>query len=276
VKQISFFLYPKNNTFTHKNIMSKRVVDAEIIQVKHLNNKYFTLAIKPLEKLEKIEVGQFLQLTVPNAHDVFLRRPISIHDVDYETNTITLLIQIVGKGTQKLSLLAKGGLVNVIYPLGKGYSIISKGQKALLVGGGCGIAPLLYLAKELNRAGVEQQIIIGFRTKEDVIEYEQYNEIAPTFVTTEDGSMGERGFVTSHPLFKELNVFDKIYTCGPEVMMKAIAKRAKEANVDCEVSLENTMACGIGACLCCVTPTVHGHQCVCTEGPVFNSKELLW
>ncbi|MGQ9847811.1 MAG: dihydroorotate dehydrogenase electron transfer subunit [Bacteroidales bacterium] len=256
--------------------MPKRVVDAQVCQLKHLNNKYFTLEIKPFEKLEKIQAGQFLQLTVPNAHDVFLRRPISIHDVDYEANIITLLIQIVGKGTKKLSLLNKGDLVNIIYPLGKGYTIISKNQKALLVGGGCGIAPLLYLAKELKKVGVYQDIIIGFKSKEDIIEYELYNAIAPTHVTTEDGSMGEKGFVTSHHLFSDLKRYDIVYTCGPEVMMKAVAKLAKEKGVECEVSLENTMACGIGACLCCVTPTVHGHQCVCTKGPVFNSKELLW
>ncbi len=256
--------------------MPKRVVDAQVIQLKHLNNKYFILEIKPVEKLEKIEVGQFLQLTVPDAQDVFLRRPISVHDVDYEKNTITLLIQIVGKGTRKLSLLEKASTVNVIYPLGKGYSLIPKGKKALLVGGGCGIAPLLYLAKELKKSGVEQDIIIGFRSKDDVIEYDLYQSIAPTHITTEDGSMGDKGFVTSHPLFPALKNYDIVYTCGPEIMMKAVARRAKESGVECEVSLENTMACGIGACLCCVTPTVHGHQCVCTEGPVFNSKELLW
>lgn len=256
--------------------MAKQVVDAEIIQTKFLNNKYFTLDIKPYEKLEKIQAGQFLQLTVPNGNEVFLRRPISIHDVDYDANIITLLIQIVGKGTKKLSLLSQGDLVNIIYPLGKGYSIINKSQKALLIGGGCGIAPLLYLAKELKKEGIYQDIIIGFKSKNEVIEYELYKALAHTFVTTEDGSMGEKGFVTSHSLFSSLNKYDKIYTCGPEVMMKAVAKRAKEAGVECEVSLENTMACGIGACLCCVTPTVHGHQCVCTEGPVFNSKELLW
>jgi len=256
--------------------MAKQVIDAKVLANHKLNNKYFVLLIKPKKKLELIQPGQFLQLTVPNAPEVFLRRPISIHDVNYENNTISLLIQIVGKGTQKLSLLDKGNVVNIIYPLGKGYSTIEKGQKALLVGGGCGIAPLLYLAKVLKKEGIDEDIIIGFKSKEDIIEYELYNSIAPTFVTTEDGSMGEKGFVTSHSIFSSLGKYGKIYTCGPEVMMKAVAKRAKEAGVECEVSLENTMACGIGACLCCVTPTVNGHQCVCTEGPVFNSKELLW
>lgn len=256
--------------------MPKRVVDAEIIRTKFLNNKYFTLDIKPYEKLEKVEAGQFLQLSVPNANEVFLRRPFSVHDVDYENNFITLLIQIVGIGTKKLSLLNNNDKINIIYPLGRGFNIINKHQKALLVGGGCGIAPLLHLAKELKKEGIYEDIIIGFKSKEEVIEYELYNAIAPTFVTTEDGSIGEKGFVTSHSIFGSLNKYDKIYTCGPEVMMKAVAKRAKEAGVECEVSLENTMACGIGACLCCVTPTIHGHQCVCTEGPVFNSKELLW
>lgn len=266
----------KTPIFTFKNFMPKSVVDAQVIRLVHLNNKFFTLELKPLEKLQKIEAGQFLQLTVPNAKDVFLRRPFSIHDVDYEMNTISLLIQIVGKGTKKLSQLEIESTVNIIYPLGKGYSLLPKGKKALLVGGGCGIAPLLYLSKELKKLGVKQDIIMGFKTNDDVVEYELFQSVASTHITTEDGSVGYKGFVTSHPLFSVLKNYNMIYTCGPESMMKVVANHAKQAEVECEVSLENTMACGIGACLCCVTPTIHGHQCVCTEGPVFNSKELLW
>jgi len=135
---------------------------------------------------------------------------------------------------------------------------------------------LLYLARCLNKNGNDVTTLIGVRTNKQIIEVENYKQFGSVYITTEDGSFGEKGYVVNSYLFNKLNDFDKIYTCGPEVMMKAIAKRTHIANVDCEVSLENTMACGIGACLCCVTETTEGNKCVCSEGPVFNIKNLKW
>jgi dihydroorotate dehydrogenase electron transfer subunit len=255
--------------------MPKQISDAVIQTINILNEKYFTVEIKPYI-WESVSAGQFLQLTVPNASDVFLRRPISIHDIDTTQRTISLLIQIVGKGTEALSKLKTGDKLNIIYPLGKGFSMLPAGKKTLLIGGGCGIAPLLYLAKVLNHQHVKTDILIGIKNKNDLIEFEKYKALGDVFVTTEDGSIGTKGFVTHHSVMNELKKYDMIYTCGPEVMMKAVNRKAITAGVECEVSLENTMACGVGACLCCVTPTVNGHQCVCTEGPVFNTKKLLW
>ncbi|PKP18142.1 MAG: dihydroorotate dehydrogenase electron transfer subunit, partial [Bacteroidetes bacterium HGW-Bacteroidetes-21] len=118
--------------------------------------------------------------------------------------------------------------------------------------------------------------LTGVRDASFVMLTDEYEKYGKVHITTEDGSVGEKGFVVHHSVFNRLTDYSMIYTCGPEVMMKAVAKRAQEVGVECEVSLENLMACGVGACLCCVTDTPKGRKCVCTEGPVFNSKDLLW
>jgi dihydroorotate dehydrogenase electron transfer subunit len=144
-----------------------------------------------------------------------------------------------------------------------------------LVGGGVGIAPLLQLGKELKAKGIVPNFLLGGRSAKDLIQLEEYKKIGNVFVTTEDGSLGEKGFVTNHSVLSKEN-FSKIYTCGPTPMMKAVASYAMKSGIECEVSLENKMACGLGACLCCVTETQEGHKCVCSDGPVFNIKDLSW
>jgi dihydroorotate dehydrogenase electron transfer subunit len=144
----------------------------------------------------------------------------------------------------------------------------------LLVGGGCGVAPLLFLAKTLNQQhNIRPTILIGGRSKQHILRIEDYIKYGKVLVMTEDGSMGDKGLVTQHPIFQQEKI-DQIYCCGPDPMMKAVAQIALDKNIPCQISLENTMACGIGACLCCVTQTKEGHKCVCTEGPVFDVKEL--
>lgn len=256
--------------------MFKTIEDAKAISLVKLNDKYFILNIEANKLIKEIKPGQFLELAISNTPEVFLRRPFSIHDVNEKENIIKLLIQIVGKGTHSLSKIKAGEFVNIIYPLGKGFSYEHIKQNALLVGGGCGIAPLLFLAKKLHERKIDVDIIIGVRSSTDIIEIEEYKKYGNVYITTEDGSVGTKGFVTQHEIFSNLKKYEQIYSCGPEAMMKAVSKRAKESNVICEVSLENTMACGIGACLCCITPTINGNLCVCTEGPVFNSNDLLW
>jgi len=161
--------------------------------------------------------------------------------------------------------------------LGKGFTYPHKNDKILLIGGGSGVAPMLFLAKEsgLNKDNVS--LLLGARKKDDHINVEEYKRYGNLYFTTEDGTMGEQGFVTQHTVFQNnLKSFDKIYACGPDAMMKAVAREAKKSNVFCEVSLENLMACGFGVCLCCIEPTVKGNLCVCTEGPVFNINDLKW
>ena len=137
------------------------------------------------------------------------------------------------------------------------------------------MAPLLYLGAALKNAGKEPTFLLGGRSAKDVLEIDLFKQWGRVCVTTEDGSLGEKGFVTNHSILREEH-FDYIYTCGPTPMMKAVARYATEQDIECEASLENLMACGLGACLCCVEKTKEGNLCVCKEGPVFNIKRLLW
>ncbi|MFC2087514.1 dihydroorotate dehydrogenase electron transfer subunit [Bacteroidota bacterium] len=254
----------------------KRIEELEIVNYEYLNKEYFTLELKSNRKLPDIHPGQFVELRINGHHHVFLRRPFSFHDINTGKNTFTLLIQIVGQGTSDLSRIRAGDTLNTIYPLGNSFTIPENGNY-LLVGGGCGVAPLLLLARKLLQFNNTVHFLIGTKTKNDLIEIDLYKQLGNVNITTEDGSEGEKGFVIHHPvLWDESIEFDGIYTCGPEDMMKAISKYALKRGINCEVSLENMMACGIGACLCCVTETIKGNVCVCTEGPVFNSGDLKW
>lgn len=253
--------------------MKKLVQDFEVLHKEELNKDNFVLEIKAFEALPDIKPGQFVNVLVENANNTFLRRPLSIHFVDFDKNTIKLYIKRIGEGTNKLGELEVGDKINLIYPLGNQYSV-PKNSKTLLVGGGCGVAPLLYLAKHLKEAGNDVTTVLGIRSANDAIELDQYNKYGRVFITTEDGTMGEKGYPTQHSVLNES--FDYSFTCGPDPMMKAVAAYSKSKNIPCEVSLENTMACGIGACLCCVTDTKRGNICTCTEGPVFNINELKW
>ena len=214
-------------------------------------------------------------MRVDGSPKTYLRRPISIHDVDDQNNELLLMVQRVGEGTNHLAEVRLGDLVNLVLPLGNGFTMPQKDDQVLLVGGGIGVAPLFYFAKMLNERGVRPTLLLGGKTTGDLLRLEEYRKLGETLVTTEDGALGERGFVTMHSIWKKEG-FDRIYVCGPKPMMKAVAKLASEMGVWCEVSLENLMACGLGACLCCVEDTVEGHVCVCKEGPVFNIRRLKW
>ena len=148
-------------------------------------------------------------------------------------------------------------------------------KKVLLVGGGVGTAPMLYLGAELHKLGVDVTFLLGARSAHDLLQLKEFHKYGRVLTTTEDGSHGEKGFVTQHSVFEQ-EQFEMIYTCGPKPMMMALAALAKQKNIECEVSLENTMACGIGVCLCCVEKTTEGHVCVCKDGPIFNINKLTW
>ena len=253
----------------------KKITDFRLIEKKEWAKSTFLL-LQSDEPLEEIKAGQFVQVRVDDAQYTYLRRPISIHDVDYQNRTITLLVQRVGEGTNKMSDIEIGDTLNIIYPLGNGFTIPENNEgNVILVGGGIGIAPLYYLGKMLKEKGIEPQFLLGGRSKSDLIMLEEFESVGKVYITTNDGSLGEAGFVTQHSIWKEKR-FDMIYTCGPKPMMMAVTKIARENNIDCEVSLENLMACGLGACLCCVENTIEGNVCVCKEGPVMNINKLLW
>jgi len=252
------------------------MLDLIVKENKQLNNQYFLLILGSPDELPEMYPGQFVEVRVDNSPETFLRRPISINFVDYKRNELWLLIQIIGEGTRKLSTCKQGDLLNLLLPLGNSYTIpTNQDSKLLLVGGGVGIAPLLYLGSKLKEKGIICDFLLGGRSKYNLLQLEEFSNFGNVFTTTEDGTYGEKGFVTNHSILTNKK-YDLIYSCGPTPMMKAVAAYAKSKNTECEVSLENTMACGFGACLCCVTDSVDGHVCVCTEGPVFNTSKLKW
>lgn len=250
----------------------KKIIDFAVKENRHLNADTFLLVLHSPE-LPDIKAGQFVNVKVENSPSTFLRRPISVHNVDPGNHLLYLLVKIAGAGTARLSGLKQGDVLNIVLPLGNWFTIPDTGR-CLLIGGGVGIAPLLHLSRELKSKGIITDVLIGTRTATDVVLQGEFSKYANVYYTTEDGSFGEKGYPTQHSILKEK--FDHIFCCGPEPMMKAVAAYAYENGIDCEVSLENMMACGIGACLCCVNDTKDGHKCVCTEGPVFNINELKW
>lgn len=257
-------------------IMKKFIRDLIVKKNIVLNDQYFLLVLVSDDPLPEMLPGQFVEVQVENSSTTFLRRPISINFVDYQKNELWLLIQVVGDGTRKLSTLQAGNLINLIFPLGNTFTLPeNKKANILLIGGGVGIAPMLFLGSYLNDRGYQCKFLLGGRSASNLLQLEEFSKYGVVYTTTEDGSYGEKGFVTQHSALLN-EKFDMIYTCGPTPMMKAIAAYAMKNRINCEVSLENTMACGFGACLCCVTDSVDGHVCVCTEGPVFNITKLKW
>lgn len=256
--------------------MKKFVKDLTIAEVEYPHQRYVLLKLTDSEPLPEMLPGQFVEVKVEGSPKTFLRRPISINYVDREANQLWLLIQTVGEGTHQLAKLKAGDTLNIVFPLGNGFSPVQKaGEKVLLVGGGVGVAPLLNYGKTLKEAGANPVFLLGARSKADLLEQDMFKSIAPVYVTTEDGSEGEKGFVTQHSLLASER-FDRISVCGPKPMMVSVARYAKANGIPCEVSLENMMACGLGACLCCVEKTVKGNVCVCKEGPVFPTDLLTW
>lgn len=259
-------------------MIKKNVLDMVVIDNQELSNNYFLLKLTPSDsslELPYAEAGQFVEVRVDKSPTTFLRRPISINFINFETRELWLLIQKIGDGTRELAKLVKNDILNIIYPLGNSFSMPeSNDSKVLLIGGGVGVAPMLYLGKVLSDRGLTPDFLLGFRSQSDIVLLDEFKKYGNVHITTEDGSFGEKGYVTNHSVFS--NQIDKIFTCGPKPMMQAVARIAKEKSIDCEVSLENTMACGFGVCLCCVENTVDGHVCVCKEGPVFNISKLKW
>lgn len=253
----------------------KQLKDLKITSVEYLHPRFVLIKLKSDEALPEIKPGQFVEVKVEGSASTFLRRPISINYVDKENGEIWLLVQLVGEGTKALARLNEGDFLNVLFPLGNGFSVPKKGEKVLLVGGGVGVAPLLEYAKALKEVGAKPVFLLGARTKTDLMQLDLFGKYGDVYITTEDGTEGEKGFVTQHSVLTKES-FDRISTCGPKPMMVAIAKFAKANSISCEVSLENMMACGLGACLCCVEKTVKGNVCVCKEGPVFNINDLTW
>ena len=257
--------------------MKKYIKDLHITAVEHPAKDYLLLRLTaPTAPLPPVEPGQFVEIAVDGAQGVLLRRPISINYVDSQSRELWLLVHQVGSGTRALGKLRPGDTLNIIFPLGRGFALPEKGRQTfLLVGGGVGTAPLLYYGSRLRELGHTPIFLLGGRSEKDLLQRQHFEAIGQTCYTTEDGSLGEKGFVTAHTIWQTAHV-DRVATCGPKPMMVAVARMAAERHLPCQASLENLMACGLGACLCCVEKTQEGHLCVCKEGPVFDTDRLLW
>lgn len=256
--------------------MKKYMLDLTVTAVERPHAHYVLLKLTSPQALPAMHPGQFAEILVEGSPSTFLRRPISINYVDRERNEVWFLIQLVGDGTHRLAESRVGDVINVVMPLGNGFTLPdTPSDKLLLVGGGVGTAPMLYLGKCLVAMGCKPTFLLGARSDKDLLQLDEFERIGQVYTTTEDGSHGEKGFVTQHSILGQVK-FEQIYTCGPKPMMMAVARYAKSQSINCEVSLENKMACGVGACLCCVENTQEGHLCVCKEGPVFNINKLLW
>lgn len=257
--------------------MKKKIIDLLLLENKQLNKDNFKLLLQSPVPVSELYPGQFINVEIKDQNEIFLRRPFSILDVDEKNQTISLLVKILGRGSKKLTESKAGQTINAILPLGKSFTLPDSTDRILLIGGGSGVAPMLFLSKICGLDPANVHVLIGARSASDHVDVSDYKGFANFYYTTEDGTLGENGYVTNHPIFTEdLRQFTKIYTCGPDPMMKAIGREAKAQGIFCEVSLENMMACGFGVCLCCVEDTISGHKCVCTDGPVFNVNDLKW
>lgn len=256
--------------------MKKYCSDLTVVSIESLSDKHVLIRLTQDTPFPDMIPGQFVEVRVDDSPTTFLRRPISINYVDRDKNEFWLLVAAIGDGTRRLTRLQTGDRLNCLFPLGNGFTMPrAKTDKILLIGGGVGIAPLLFFGKAIKDFGAVPTFLLGVRTAADLLELDAFRQMGRVLITTEDGTMGECGFVTNHTVFQQEH-FDRISTCGPKPMMMAVARYALANNIECEASLENKMACGLGACLCCIEKTQEGNICVCKEGPVLNIKKLLW
>ena len=211
--------------------------------------------------------GQFVNIKIDG---FFLRRPISVCDI--EENTLTLIYKTVGAGTDKLSKTEKGEKLDILAFLGNGYDLSKSGEAPLLIGGGVGVPPLFLLAKKLVKEGKKPTAILGFNSADEIFLKDEFEAIGvKTFIATADGSVGKRGFVTD--VMKNTDIYTYFYTCGPEPMLRAVYNESK---TDGEFSFEERMGCGFGACVGCTCKTKYGNKRICRDGPVLSKEEIIW
>jgi len=251
-----------------------------IVKNEKINEKYYNLEIDCAKFALQAKVGQFLMIK-PTLQDYvtdpLLRRPLGVADV--QGTRFRLIYMVVGKGTKLLSECGAGNEIEFSKPLGNGFKL-EKNKNIALAAGGIGIAPIFWLAKEMRSNGCKVTLFYGGRSVNDIVlSSELSNNCDELVITTNDGTLGTKGLVTE-PMKEGLNSFDKVFACGPKPMMKAVSELAVSKDVACDVSLDERMACGLGACLGCLIYVKEGNETVqkrcCVEGPVFDGSTIIW
>lgn len=209
--------------------------------------------------------GQFVNIKIEG---LFLRRPISVCDL--EGDILTIIYKVVGKGTEQMETMTEGDKLDILTGLGNGYDLSVSGDNPLLIGGGAGVPPMYLLAKQLIKEGKKVRVILGFNTKDEVFYEKEFKDIgADTQVTTADGSYGIKGFVTA----AMKDGYSYFYTCGPEAMLRAVSEASLTEG---QLSFEERMGCGFGACMGCSCKTLYGNKRICKDGPVLRKEEVIW
>jgi len=273
--------------------LKKKVSAILNIKVKILSRKevvpnIYLMKLKAPEIAQEALPGQFIHIKCSKDNYPLLRRPLSIHRIDKEKGEIFILFQAVGEGTKLLAQRAVGDDLDIVGPIGDGFNIYPESKKIMIIGGGMGVAPLLALCEESIRQCKEVRVLIGALKKELVIGEESIRNLgAKVDIATEDGSYQYKGLVTN--LAEEVIsewLPDQIFSCGPKPMLQKIDQLAENKNINCQVSLEERMACGIGACLGCVCKVKtkdkkedkvkYEYKRVCVDGPIFEGSEVVW
>ncbi|OGP95529.1 MAG: hypothetical protein A2157_09700 [Deltaproteobacteria bacterium RBG_16_47_11] len=269
---------------------------AEILSNKKLSDQYYVMELRCPELTDGVKPGQFLMFRVREGYEPYLRRPFSFYGIKFskDQRTFEILYKVVGLGTRMMTGMKRGEKIDIIAPLGNGFSLPSDIRTAVIVAGGIGLAPLLFLTEEVNKNRkdkVEAIFLYGGRGKADIIDIDRIKNISSEVrICTEDGSMGSKMLVTEllegYLKEKRTGEYDQrstgIFSCGPKAMLKIVSSIARKYNIPCQVSLESFMACGFGACLGCVVKVLQGkngdiaYERVCKEGPVFDSERIVW
>ncbi len=253
---------------------------ARLIKRRDLHNDYFSFTFAPFSAADKCRPGQFVHLKLP-VGEVYFRRAFSVASVETNRRELELIVKVVGRGTRILAALRRGDSTNLLGPLGQPFKLPRKRERVVIVAGGVGFPPLLFLAQELINRGHDPKHILFFyggRSRSDIIERNRIKKLGVDLrIATEDGTLGEQGLVTKpvKTFLQEDGDNCRIFACGPEGMLKAVNELGLALNVPGQLSLEAPMPCGIGVCLGCVVPlTAGGHARVCCDGPVFEIGEV--
>lgn len=255
---------------------------AKLIKKEQLKLDIFKYSVEAPDIVKDAKQGQFIEIKVSDNVEPFLRRPISIHNMDKENGILEFIFQVKGKGTKILSEKVEGDLIDIIGPLGHGTFEYNDFQNIAIIGGGIGVFPLYELAKNAKNDSKNVNIYLGFRNKDFVVLEDEFKELANKLIlTTDDGSYAEKGFAIDF-LKKDVEdgKIDCIFACGPLPMLKAVRNYAIEKNIPCQISLEEKMGCGLGVCLGCAVKTAASssekpeYVHVCKAGPVFEAKDV--